>query len=145
MTIFARILTGAAGIAMVAGAAAPAAAQYAPNYGGYNQGYNSGSGGVGAIIGQILGGGRYGAYGQGNDRIAVDQCARAAEARVSASYRAPGYGNYPQGYANQGYAPGYPNQPYGYNQAIQARVIGITAVERRSNGLKVSGVIDSGR
>ena len=27
----------------------------------------------------------------------------------------------------------------------QARVIGITGVERRSNGLKVSGVMDSGR
>ena len=143
MTILAKILTGAAGLAMVAGAAAPAAAQTYP-YGGYNQGYGT-NGGVGAIIGQILGGGRYGAYGQGNDRVAVDQCARAAEARVSAGYRAPGYGNYPQGYANQGYAQGYPNPAYGYNQAVQARVIGITAVERRSSGLKVSGVIDSGR
>ena len=140
MTIFARILTGAAGVAMIAGTAAPAAAQPAP-YGGYNQGYNSGGGGVGAIIGQILGGGRYGAYGQGNDRMAVDQCARAAEARVSRGSRAPAYGGYPQGYANQG----YPNQAYGYNQMRQARVIGITAVERRSNGLKVSGVMDSGR
>lgn len=161
MKIFAKILTGAAGIALVAGAAAPAAAQTYP-YGGYNQGYNS-NGGVGAIISQILGGGRYGAYGQGNDRVAVDQCARAAEARVSARYRAPGYGNYPQGYGNQGYAQGYgsqaygqgygsqaygqgyPNQAYGYNQAAQARVVGITAVERRSNGLRISGVIDSGR
>src|SRR5688500_13219483 len=35
MTIFAKILTGAASVAMVAGAA-PAAAQCAPNYGGYN-------------------------------------------------------------------------------------------------------------
>ena len=134
MTNLARILTGAAGVAMVVGAAAPAAAQYAPNYG-----YNN-NGGVGAIIGQILGGGRYGAYGQGNDRVAVDQCARAAEAQVSRGRRAPGYG-YQQGYAN----PNYPNQGYAYNQMRQARVIGITGVERRSNGLKVSGVIDSGR
>ena len=140
MTIFAKILTGSAVMAMAAVTAAPAAAQPVP-YGGYNQGYNSGGGGVGAIISQILGGGRYGAYGQGNDRVAVDQCARAAEARVSQTSRAPGYGNYPQGYANHG----YPNQAYGHNQRIHARVIGITGVERRSNGLRVSGVMDSGR
>ena len=135
MTIFAKILTGTAGLAMAAVTAVPAAAQPVP-YGGYNQGYNSGGGGVGAIIGQILGGGRYGAYGQGNDRMAVDQCARAAEARMAQTSRAPAYGQYPQGYANQGYA---------YNHMRQARVIGITGVERRSNSLKVSGVMDSGR
>ncbi len=140
MTIFTKILTGTAVLAMAAVTAVPAAAQPAP-YGGYNQGYNSGGGGVGAIIGQILGGGRYGAYGQGNDRMAVDQCARAAEARVAQTSRAPGYGAYPQGYGNQG----HPNQAYAYNQMRQARVIGITGVERRSNGLKVSGVMDSGR
>ena len=139
MTIFAKILTGTAGLAMAAVTAAPAVAQTAP-YGAYNQGYNSGGGGVGAIIGQILGGGRYGAYGQGNNRMAVDQCARAAEARMAQTSRAPAYGQYPQGYANQGYPP----QAYGYNMA-HARVIGITGVERRSNGLKVSGVMDSGR
>ena len=137
MTVFAKILTGAAGLAMIAGAAAPAAAQAYP-YGGYNQGYNA-NGGVGAIIGQILGGGRYGAYGQGNDRVAVDQCARAAEARISRDPRASGY--HQQGYAQ----PGYGQQGYGYNQAAQARVIAITAVERRSTGLRVTGVIDSGR
>ena len=58
MTLFAKILTGTAGLAMAAVSAVPAAAQ-AP-YGGYNQGYNSGGGGVGAIIGQILGGHRAG-------------------------------------------------------------------------------------
>lgn len=134
MTSFARILTGAAGLAMVA-SAAPAAAQYAP---GYGQGYNQG--GIGGVINQILGGGRYGAYGQGNDRVAVDQCARAAEAQMSRGYRPAGYG---QGYNQQGY--GY-NQPgYGYNRPASARVVGITSVERRQNGLKVSGVMDSGR
>jgi hypothetical protein len=134
MTIFARILTGSAGLAMLAGAAAPAAAQYAPNY-GYN---NNNS--IGAVINSVLGGGRYGAYGQGNDRVAVDQCARAAEARVSRG----GYGN--QGYGNQGYDPRYGNQGYanqGYGQNA-ARVVGITQVERKSNGLKVSGVMSSG-
>lgn len=128
MTRFATILTSAAGLAMFAGAA-PAAAQYAP---GYNQG------GIGGVINQILGGGRYGAYGQGNDRVAVDQCARAAEAQMSRGYRPTGYN---QGYSQQGY--GY-NQP-GYNRPSTARVVGITGVERRQNGLKVSGVMDSGR
>jgi hypothetical protein len=137
MTIFKTILMGSAGLAMAFGASAPAAAQYAPNYG-----YNNGGTTIGAVINSVLGGGRYGAYGQGNDRVAVDQCARAAEARVSRDYRVNGYGN--QGYGNQGYDPRYSQQGYGYNGAGTARVIGITAVERRSNGLKVSGVIDSG-
>ena len=139
MTIFAKVLTGSVGLAMLAGASAPAAAQYAPNYG-----YNNGGSTIGAVINSVLGGGRYGAYGQGNDRVAVDQCARAAEARVSRDYRNNGYGN--QGYDNQGYDPRYGNQGYanqGYGQNT-ARVVGITQVERRSNGLKVSGVIDSG-
>ena len=139
MTNFARILTGAAGLAMIVGAAAPAAAQYAP-YGSYNQGYNNGGNSIGAVINSVLGGGRYGAYGQGNDRVGVDQCARAAEARVSRDYRTSGYGN--QGYGNQGYDPRYGNQ--GYNGAGTARVVGITSVERKSNGLKVSGMINSG-
>ncbi|WP_309662241.1 hypothetical protein [Sphingomonas sp.] len=140
MTIFKTILIGSAGLAMVAGAAAPAAAQYAPNYG-----YNNGGTTIGAVINSVLGGGRYGAYGQGNDRIAVDQCARAAEARVSRDYRNSGSGVYAQGntFPGQGY-PGYNPQAYAYNSGSQARVVGITAVERRSNGLKVSGVIDSG-
>ena len=138
MTILSRILAGSAGLAMAVGAAAPAAAQYAP------YGNNTGSG-VGAVISQILGGGRYGAYGQGNDRIAVDQCARAAEARVSYTNRANASRNYGQGYGNPRYAdPRYANQGYGYNTASMARVIGITQVQRQRSGLKVSGVIDSG-
>ena len=53
---------------------------------------------------------------------------------------------YNQGYGNQGYGnQGYGNQGYGYNRGALARVVGITKVERRSNGLKVFGVIDSGR
>ena len=150
MTNFTRILSGAAGIAIIAGTAAPAAAQ--TNYGTYDQGYNQNGGMVGQVLNSILGGGRYGAYGQGQDRVAVDRCARTAEAQVTRDYRARGYGNaygnYPQTYGNQGYGQqGYGNQPYGqqgYHQAGMARVIGITAVERRQNGVKVSGVIDSG-
>lgn len=133
MTILSRILAGSAGLAMAVGAAAPAAAQYAP------YGNNTGSG-IGAVISQILGGGRYGAYGQGNDRVAVDQCARAAEARVSYTNRANASRNYGQGYGD----PRYANQGYGYNTATMARVIGITQVQRQRSGLKVSGVIDSG-
>ena len=140
MTNFRNILTSAAGLAMVAVAAAPAAAQPAPN-GAYNQGYNSGGGAIGAVINSVLGGGRYGAYGQGNDRVAVDQCARAAEARVSRDYRTSGYSNYPQNYND----PRYPSQGYGNNGRAMARVVGITNVERRSTGLRISGVIDSGR
>lgn len=136
MRVLATILTGAAGLAMAAGAAAPAAAQY----GG---GYGSGQSGVGAVIESILGGGRYGAYGQGNDRVAVDQCARAAEARLN--QRGQGY---QQGY-NNGYGQGYGNQGYGnngYNNGYNAaRVVGITGVERHSRYLKVTGMMNSGR
>ena len=131
-----KILTGAAGLAIVA-SAAPASAQYAPN-----NGYNNG-GVIGAVINSVLGGGRYGAYGQGADRNAVDQCARAAEARVSRDYRPNGYGYNQNGYGyNQ--QNGYNQNGYG-NQMARAQVVGITGVERRSNGLKVSGLINSGR
>lgn len=132
MTMFTKILIGSAGLAAIAVGTTPAAAQPAP-YGSYNQGYNQ-SGVVGAVINSVLGGGRYGAYGQGQDRVGVDQCARAAEARVSNDYRAGRYG-YNQGYDNRG---------YGNRAMANARVIGITRVERRSAGLRVSGVMDSG-
>ena len=133
MMIMSIILTGAAGLAMLAGAAAPAAAQSYP-YNGY--GNNSGST-LGAAINTILGGGRYGQYGQGNDRVAVDQCARAVEARTSHG----GRGGYNPGYNGQGYGN---NGNNGYNNAGAARVVGITSVVRKSNGLKVSGVMASG-
>ena len=131
MSNFTNILSGAAGLAMIAGAT-PAAAQYAPN-----SGYNNG-GVIGNVINQVLGGGRYGAYGQGADRTAIDQCARAAEARVSADSRA-GYNRAP-GYDNRAYG----QSGYGYNQMPMARVVSITGVERRSNGVRVSGLIQSG-
>src|SRR3954447_9374225 len=125
MSTFTKFLTGAAGLAIIA-TAAPASAQYAPNGGYNNGGYNNG-GVVGAVINSVLGGGRYGAYGQGADRNAVDQCARAAEVQLTRDYRVNGYSNRASGYN-------------GYNQMVgAARVVGITGVERRSNGLKVSG------
>ena len=117
MLAYSKILTGVAGLALVAGAASPAAAQYYP--GGGNV--------VGQVLGQILGGGAYGQYGAGNSRVAVDQCARAAMARVSGGGYA-GYGAY--------------NRGYGYGAG--ARVVAITRVEQRSNGLRVRGVLETG-
>ena len=138
MNMIHKMVVGSAGLAMIAATAAPAAAQYSdPRYG------NSG-GTVGAIINSVLGGGRYGAYGQGNDRMAVDQCARAAEARVSGD---PRYGNrsYGQGaYGQGGYGQGDPRYGQAYGNNGGARVVAVTQVQRSSNGLRVSGLIDTG-
>ena len=148
MTMFKSVLTAAA----VIGLAAPAAAQYQgqvpqpapgqPGYGyypqqqgypqqpGYGQpgyGYNQ-QNSLGQMIGQLLGN-RYNV----TDRTAIQQCASAAMAQASAQYRPQQpYGNaygYNQGY-NQGYAP-------------NMRVTAVTNVERRNNGLRVSGLLDS--
>lgn len=142
MYAYVKLLTGAAGLAAVAGAAAPASAQYYPQ-----PGYGYGNNPVGQIVGQILGYGRYpyGNYGYnqyGGQSAAIDQCARAVEARLS-GYRGGyyGYGNMGGGYGNP-YG-GYGNQ-YGYNQGAGGRVQGITRVERKNYGLKVWGVATSG-
>ena len=141
-------------ILMAAGAAcltvaAPAAAQYypqptypqpapgyypQPGYGqpGYGQpgyGYNQ-QGGIGAVIGQLLGN-RYNV----TDRTAVQQCATAAMTQAASQYRTQPYGN-AYGYNNQGYQ-------QGYNPATMMRVSAITNVERRNNGLRVSGMLDN--
>ena len=150
MTMFKSVLTAAA---VIGGLAAPAAAQYQyqapvpqpapgqPGYGyyppqqGYQQGYGqqgygygqpgySQQGDLGSIIGQLLGN-RYNV----NDRTAVQQCASAAMAQASSQYRPQPYGN----------AYGY-NNNRGYNGM---RVTAITNVERRNNGLRVSGLLDS--
>jgi hypothetical protein len=151
MTRFTHFLIAAA---VIGGVAAPAAAQVysqpypqpgygypqqtypQPGYGypqqGYGQpGYGYGQqGGIAAIIGQLLGN-RYSV----NDRTAVQQCASAAMAQANAQYRPQPYGN----------AYGYGQQGYGYNQGYAAnmRVTAITNVERRQNGVRVSGLIDS--
>lgn len=138
MTIFSKLLVGAAGVSMAA-VATPAAAQNYPQQpyypqSQYNPGYGQQPGGVvGQVINQVLGGGRYGAYGQGHDRMAVDQCARAAEIRVSQDNRRGTYGAWNQGYGQQGY-----NQHYG-----RAQVVAITNVDRRQSGLRISGLIDT--
>jgi hypothetical protein len=156
MTSFARLAAAAALAGVVA---APAAAQYNPyptpqyqypaypgqgypqqypqqyppqypqNYPGQPYGY--GQNPVGDIIDQLLGN-RYSV----TDRQAVRQCARAATVQARNQY-----GGYGGGY-NQGY--GYRQ---GYGQGIAApmmRVTAITDVQRRSNGLRVRGLISTG-
>lgn len=94
---------------------------------GYN-GYNEGSAQnpVGQIIDQLLGN-RYNV----TDRQAVSQCASAAMVQAAAQY-----GNgYNRGYgANNGY-----QQRYGSTM----RVTAVTGVQRRYNGLRVSGLMSS--
>jgi hypothetical protein len=133
------ILASGIGLAALA-AAAPAAAQYYPGYPGY--GYQNNNV-VGQVLGQILGYGRYpyGKYGYqqyGGQSMAVDQCARAVEARLN-GYRGGYYG-----YGNMPYGNPYGGQ-YGYNNRYGGgRVLGITRVDRKSYGLKVRGVASSG-
>ena len=139
-----------AGIAAVGALAAPAAAQYYPqqptypqqypqtypqtypqqSYPGYNQGYGYNQGTTGNpvtdVIDQLLGN-RYNV----TDRQAVRQCANAARAQAAQQYG--GYNNaYGNGYRQQGYA------------GANLHVTSITGVERRSNGLRVSGTMGSG-
>ena len=139
MKAISLILAGGVGLAALA-SAAPAAAQYYPGYPGY--GYQNNNV-VGQVLGQILGYGRYpyGNYGYqqyGGQSMAVDQCARAVEARLN------GYRGCYYGYGNMPYGGQYGGQ-YGYNnQYGGGRVLGITRVEGKSYGLKVRGVASSG-
>jgi len=157
MTSFTRLLAATAAVGL---AASPAAAQYNPypsqqgydypaypgqsypqqyppqypqNYPGYPQGYGQGYPGnpVTDIIDQLLGN-RYSV----TDRQAVRQCARAATAQAQSQYGSS-YGAYGQGYGQQ----------YGqsYNRYQAMRVTAITDVQRRSSGLRVSGLLSSGR
>jgi hypothetical protein len=152
MTSFARL---AAAAALAGAVTAPAAAQYnpypTPQYPAYpgqgyppqypqqyppqypqnypGQAYGYGQNPVGDIIDQLLGN-RYNV----TDRQAVRQCARAATVQARNQY-----GGYGQGY----------NQGYGYRQgqgiaAPMMRVTAITDVQRRSNGLRVRGLISTG-
>ena len=139
---------------LAGGLAVPAAAQYPqyppypqqypqqyPPYGGYPgqtyPGQPYGGNVIDNVINQLLGN-RYNV----TDRQAVSRCARAAVAQAENQYR--GYG---QGYG-QGYGGGYGGYPQsGYNQGIARpgmRVTAITDVQRRSSGLRVRGLIDTG-
>lgn len=152
MKAMTKILAGGIGLAALA-SAAPAAAQYYPQPQPYpNYGYGQGQYGygnqnpVGQIIGQILGYGRYpyGNYGYNqysNQSGAVDQCARAVDARLNGYQGYYGYGNVPyQGQYNQYGQYGYNNNRYNAGGRVQ----GITRVDRKSYGLKVRGVASSG-
>jgi hypothetical protein len=141
MSVTTKFLTGAAGLAALAGFATPAAAQYYPG-----NGYPNNNNIVGAIINSVTGYGRYpyGNYGYNqygsqygsqygnqygnqygyNQNAAVDQCARAVEARLNGGNGYYGYGNMPYGAGYNGYGNGY---GYGNGNA-GGRVQGITKV-----------------
>jgi hypothetical protein len=126
-----KLLIGAFGIA-VAGAV-PAAAQYYPSQPYYPQQ------GVGGVIGAIINGYQYGQYPYGNygynqygnRQYGIDRCARAVEQRLNGGY-SNGYGNW-----------GYQGQNYRRYRNF-GRVEGITRVEKKSYGFKVTGVASSG-
>jgi hypothetical protein len=141
MTHFTKLAAGLTGLAAIAAVSSPAAAQINPYgqvspYGATNDG-----GVVGAIVSAVTG---YGQYPQGNygydqtsQRGAVEMCARSAEQRLNSDQRYSGYGNGQHGY-NDGYAQN------GYRNGAMFRVIGITNVERRTNGaLRVTGIASS--
>jgi hypothetical protein len=103
--------------------------QYPQTYQGYGQQYGQGYTGnpVTDIIDQLLGN-RYNV----TDRQAVRRCANAAMSQAAAQYGG-GYGGY-NGYNNYN----------GYNRGNGAfRVTSISDVERRSYGLRVSGLMSS--
>jgi hypothetical protein len=92
----------------------------------YPYGYN---GTIGSMIDQLLGN-RYNV----TDRQAIGRCASAAMSQAQSQYGYRGYNGY------GGYN-GYSN----YNNYGGARVTAITDVQRRSYGLRVSGLIGMGR
>ena len=100
---------------------------YPPGSGYPNQGY--GTNVIQQVIDQLLGN-RYNA----TDRTAVSRCASSALAQAQRQYP---YGAYGRAY-QQRYAYGQRNY-----QAMM-RVAAITEVRRRSSGLRVRGLIDSG-
>ena len=145
-----KIIATLGATAALIGIAAPAAAQGGyypqPQQGypqpGYQQGYPQQQGGIAGVINQLLGN-RY----QQNDRTAISQCAAAAQQQAAAQYRPRGnaYGYNQQGYNQQGYnQQGYNQQGYAQNGYGMARVTAISNVERTRNGLRVTGMMDSG-
>jgi hypothetical protein len=142
MTHFAKLAAGLTGLAAIAAVASPATAQINPYgqvapYGTVNNG-----GVVGAIVGAVTG---YGQYPQGNygyeqttQRGAVEMCARTAEQRLNTDQR---YNINGSAYGQRG------NSRYaqnGYGNGATFRVIGITDVQRSTNGaLKVRGIASS--
>ena len=146
-----KIVNFLAGAAALGAVAAPAAAQYYPQQQPYAQpyqqtypqqaypgtaygqgyGYNQGSGNVVTDIIDSLLGNRYSV----TDRQAVRQCADAARVQAGQQY-SQRYGNY-----------AYRGDNRGYGQQVAApslRVTAITGVERRGNGVRVSGTMSRG-
>ena len=144
MTMCTKLLTAAAVMGSLAAAPALAQTPYPypqpaqPSYGyapqpGYGQGYGyNQQNNLGQIIGQLLGS-RYSV----TDRTAVQQCAGAAMSQASAQYQPRNAYRQSSGY-NHGYG-----SNGGYSPASTMRVTAITNVERRRNGLRVSGLLDS--
>jgi hypothetical protein len=167
MAIVEKLVTAAA----LAGlAAVPAAAQYQPQYPTYPQqgypqqgypqqgypqqypgeqypqqgypqqgypqeGYPQQAYPNGAIVDGLIGN-RYAV----SDRQAIHSCAWAAVQRAQYQYRGyPPYGGYPGQYP--GYGNGY---GYGYGRYHNIRVTAITNVERRLNGVRVHGLLNTG-
>lgn len=151
-----------AAVAAIAGASSPAAAQtYSPypqaqpqpypqpgyDYGqqGYSQyptaQYPSAPSPIAQIIDSLLGN-RYQATG---DRAGVSRCASAALAQATARYGVNGYAG-SEGYAGYSgaYRPGAPGVPGYPGIATSMRISAITDVQRRSSGMRVKGLIDSG-
>lgn len=169
------MMTAGAAVAAAATFAAPASAQYNPygyNQNGDVLGAII-RGVLGAGQYGRYPYGNYG-YNQGyynNERAAIDQCARVVEGEINRRYNATydrGYGDYRRddryGTYDRGYGDRY-DPRYGdrYQQRVpdqyrtdpyvrqygayggQARVAGITDVDRKSYGLKIEGVALSGR
>jgi len=109
-----------AGAVVLTASAAPAVAQY----------YQQPGGVVGAIINSYRYGqypyGNYGYNQYGNSQFGIDRCARAVEQRLGGNSNGWYTGNTYRRYRNFG------------------RVEGITRVEKKSYGFKVSGVASSG-
>lgn len=129
------LAAGAASLAVAVPAAAQTPYPYSYPQQGYPQGQyypQQGQNVIGQMIGQLLGN-RYNT----NDRYAVERCTTAAVNQANAQY-GNRYGQ-AYGYQNQGY--GYGNQ--GYYPATAMRVTSITEVQRRQNGVRVSGMLDS--
>ena len=123
MQAFTKMVAGGLGLAALAGAA-PAAAQYYQNY-GYGSPYGAPQSVYGAP-GYGYNGYGYNSYGaNGSSQVAINQCTGAVQARLSGGYGNYGYNGY--GYSNSG------------------RVLGVSRVEPRANGLTVRGVATSGR
>lgn len=143
-----RIVNFLASAAALGAAAAPATAQYYPQqqaypqyqqaYPQYQQGYGQPAYGYGQsttgnpvtdIIDQLLGGNnnRYSV----TDRQAVRQCAQAAQVQAQSRYSYRGNDRDARGYGQQIAAPAM-------------RVTSISGVQRRGNGVRVSGMMGSG-